>query len=1255
MNPILYPQNETAFTSNGLGRMADAISCLVTEERNGQYELEMVYPISGAHYSDLALERILLARHNDVTTDLQPFTIYKITKPMNGKVTVNARHISYQLSRVTVMPMEEKGCSASLRAMKTYSVGDCPFTMWTDITSGQNKEFYVDYPSTFRSLLGGQEGSILDLFGGEFEWDKFTVKLHASRGTDTDVTLRYGKNLMDVKETKDSSSLYTGIVPFWKGQDKYGLDSLVTVEGDVVYGGNKDDYAYKMVIPMDLTSEFEEEPTEEDLLEAAQDYLSANLSKAIPSSIEVSFVHLWQTEEYTSVAPLQRLRLCDTVTIIHQPLGINYKAKIVAVTYDCLLERYQTMTIGEAKSTLSDGIKISAQEVTQDLPTMSAMQMAIAHATQLLTGGTGGYVVFGCNGDPESDEYIPFANGKKPAEIYIMDKPTVAEAVNVLRINVNGIGFSANGINGPYHSAWTLDGRFVADFITTGTLNAAQVDVVNLDASNITTGAFKILKKDENGNPILVNGKEQVLFLADADKGKVDIVADSFSFTSGETIESIAEDAVSSAIDSYDTTVQGYLDGFKDQLDKKVDWYFIHGVPTTETGSRNYSISPNREWTTDTLRQEHLGDCCYDLDGGKAYKYTYASYGCELSFTKESGTYNSADFVKVYYKKGTSYRMVGGWSGADLSCAKALVPTNDCYIYWHTNDVNNYAYGYKITGKREYVDPEAGVETVATDFSSKSSISATNNRVPQWGYGEKSGSTLESDHYPYSANMDDFYHWTISSASVSTAYRWIEIQDAAILKALGDAALAQDTADGKRRNFLTQPTPPYDVGDIWMDGKEIKACITARAQGASFNASDWVTKNEYIDKTIVDQEINKLDTKWSDEDTVFATLFTNGKRGFVFDPTGKKMYISMDLMKGGTIKLGGTTNNYGDGKFGIYDASGRLILWMDKTGFEMYNSSGTRIFAVKPGSSASTELGLYDASGNNIIWMDKNGIVVKNTAGTELMKINPTDGFMVGTANGWGSEIVQIKDAIIQGYLGTALKSSIDMVAQYNDGNGSPTYGLTIENNIRGVEVKGKQIWLSGTDAVTIASNKGIALTGANGLVLYSTGEGHPIDYYTSDHRFYGRQGLTLLRMSDYNSGSITAYVTTSGFSDRRAKENILPSHDHMEELRRLRVVSFDWREDWHNPGHVSAGLIAQEVQEILPELVTEDKDGMLGISFTGLVPFLLDAVQEKDREIQELKERTEALKKEVAGMKAHQEELEKRLEALELMMKERR
>ena len=125
MKPILYPAGETQFKNNGLGRLSEATKCLVTEERNGQYELEMQYPVTGRHYKEIIEERIIAARHDD-SDDVQPFRIYKITRPMNGIVTVSARHISYQLSKVAVMPFSAETCAGALGGMITNSVGDCP-------------------------------------------------------------------------------------------------------------------------------------------------------------------------------------------------------------------------------------------------------------------------------------------------------------------------------------------------------------------------------------------------------------------------------------------------------------------------------------------------------------------------------------------------------------------------------------------------------------------------------------------------------------------------------------------------------------------------------------------------------------------------------------------------------------------------------------------------------------------------------------------------------------------------------------------------------------------------------------------------------------------------------------------------------------------------------------------------------------------------------------------------------------------------
>ena len=254
VKPILYPANESEFVNNGLGRLSEATKCLVTEERNGQYELEMVYPITGLHYADICEERIIAARHDD-SGDIQPFRIYKITRPMNGMVTVYARHISYQLSKVTVTPFTANTCADALEGMLTHAEGDCPFSIWTDRLLEAN--FSVNVPSTFRSLLGGVSGSILDVFGpGEYEWDKFTVKFHSHRGRDDSVMIRWGKNMTDVKKTTDSGSIWTGVLPFWSGMDEAQEPVLLMLPERVVYSDAAEDFVYKMRIPPGLTAPF---------------------------------------------------------------------------------------------------------------------------------------------------------------------------------------------------------------------------------------------------------------------------------------------------------------------------------------------------------------------------------------------------------------------------------------------------------------------------------------------------------------------------------------------------------------------------------------------------------------------------------------------------------------------------------------------------------------------------------------------------------------------------------------------------------------------------------------------------------------------------------------------------------------------------------------------------------------------------------------------------------------------------------------
>lgn len=471
MIPILYESTETQFTSNGLGRLVDTISATVTEERNGVYELEFEYPISGEKY-DLIKEGRIVAVTHDETGDVQPFILYRRTATIDGKVKFNAHHLSYRLSNIVVKPFTASGIVDAMAQIVPNSLNTNPFVFWTDkVVSSQ---FENELPRSVRSLLGGERGSLLDVFGkGEYEFDKWTVKLHLNRGQDSGVTIRYGKNLSDITQEIDASGYYNAVAPYWKGEDE-----TVTLPDLVVLEGVEDIRA----VPLDLTNEFENAPTQAELRDMAQTRLENSSGINITENIKADFVQLWQTEEYKDYAPLQRVRLCDTVTIIYEPLGVySIQKKVIRVKWNVLLDRYDEIELGDSQVTLADLVVDMTQKITEGLPTTSMMANAIANATNKITGNKGGYVVL------HSD-----ANGT-PYEFLVMDSPDINTAVNVWRWNLGGLGFSSTGYNGDFSSlALTMDGQINADFITTGLLSANRI-----------RGGVLQLGGEDNGNGVL--------------------------------------------------------------------------------------------------------------------------------------------------------------------------------------------------------------------------------------------------------------------------------------------------------------------------------------------------------------------------------------------------------------------------------------------------------------------------------------------------------------------------------------------------------------------------------------------------------------------------------------------------------------------------------------------------------------------------------------------------------------------------------
>lgn len=485
MLPILYKTitEGTVPTNYGAGVLSDAISCTVTEERNGAFELALEYPAMGIHAEDIAVNAFIKAKPN-YTDDPQIFRIYKVGKVMAGKFTVSACHISYDLSGKLLTNGSAGSCAAAC-ALLEASAGN--FTINTDKTlSGA---FRASQPASVRSWFGGKEGSILDVYGpGEWKYDNYTASFKAARGQNRGVTIRYGKNLTQLSQEINMSNLATAVLPYYVDQN-----GAVTTGTKTPTGLTLD---VERELAVDFSSQVDPDsatPISTQLNTLATKYIANNNLTTLTNSITLDFVQLEGIAE--------RVDLCDTVNIYFEALGITAQAKCVATTWDVLADRYTKTTFGDARTNIADTISNNARQLEQT-PTTSFMAQAITRATELITGNLGGYVILN-----DTD------NNGEPDEILIMNTPDISTATKVWRWNASGLGYSSTGYAGPYGLAMTSDGEIVADYITTGTLNA---DLIK--AGTIEDAAHNSTIDMTNGAAILNNLKAKNGFeLVDSD------------------------------------------------------------------------------------------------------------------------------------------------------------------------------------------------------------------------------------------------------------------------------------------------------------------------------------------------------------------------------------------------------------------------------------------------------------------------------------------------------------------------------------------------------------------------------------------------------------------------------------------------------------------------------------------------------------------------------------------------------------------
>lgn len=734
MIPALYNKSETTFTHNGVGLLSEAVKATVTEERNGSYELSLQYPITGRFYSEITEGAIIKAKANE-TSEPQLFRIYKSSKPINGIVTYSAEHISYDLNGIPLLGFSIKNATPQMALTKAIEGAalPCPFTAYSNISTLNSTEILT--PCSVRALLGGQTGSLLDVWGGEYEFDNFTVKLYLHRGKDNGVVIEYGKNLKDLKQESNIAECYTHLMPYavYTAQDESGNseEKYVYLAEKVIPLTEAEDIGHYKAFIMDFSDRFgdNEEITEEKLRAKATAYAAAADLGTPKVNITVSFVQLWQTEEYKNIAPLERVKLCDTVTVRFSKLGVAATSKVIKTVYNSLQEKYESVTLGDAKSSFANTVN-KQQEAIQEIKSSvkkgqaeatEQLKKAIANATSLITGHSGGYVVL----NP----------AEKPQEILILDTPTIDEAVNVWRWNSGGLGYSSTGYNGEYSLAMTMDGAIVADFISAGILNGAL-----LQADSVQSSAISQHYKAEVTNEIGETASSIEQAFVAADEQLLSLITSVQTVLTGdvetlETTVSQLRQTVESLTLSYMSKTAGGINNVRNSSGLNGvsdDWSYSGSVVAQQTAeainntssgslfrlriatlSQEITVLRGKKYTLTFRARAATSNRCYALlnNGGND---TY------IFDTQASGSWT--DYALTFTASGDTVTLTAGTTGYYLYVADFMLVEGEQKTHWSPAPNEIYTTNVKIDRRGiNITNSESSTETIIdnTQFAVK--------------------------------------------------------------------------------------------------------------------------------------------------------------------------------------------------------------------------------------------------------------------------------------------------------------------------------------------------------------------------------------------------------------------------------------------------------------------------------------------------------------------------------------------------------
>lgn len=455
-------------TSNGLGQF-QPISAYVTEELNGIFEAEITMLDNDKHFGDIKVNSILSINSGEVIGN-QMFRIYYISKPINHLITIKAQHITYDLNKVAIKPFTSQGAVSTKNGLLANTIGEYPFNMTTNIDNTTSK-FTLDIPRTFRETLGGYKGSVLDVFKCEYEWDNLTVKMLAKRGADNGVRISYGKNLTDFKQEENIENVYTAVLG-------YAVVDEVTYIGEVYY---KVETTYPKIKIIDFSEDYNNDdgtsytPSAEDLTYKAQRYAERNDIEIPNVNFTISFVPLYQTDEYKNIAPLERVGLGDTVHVYFERLGIEASSRVIKTVWNVNLNRYDSIELGNTKANLNTVINEVVEDTTNEIIEnlnidTSYVEGQLNQMSSLIINGIGLHKTVDSIG-----------------RIYLHNEENLEDSQYQYIITAQGFMMS-DDYGQTWNSGWDTSGNAVMNALSTVTLKALEIYGSYIQGSQIVFG-----------------------------------------------------------------------------------------------------------------------------------------------------------------------------------------------------------------------------------------------------------------------------------------------------------------------------------------------------------------------------------------------------------------------------------------------------------------------------------------------------------------------------------------------------------------------------------------------------------------------------------------------------------------------------------------------------------------------------------------------------------------------------------------------